>query len=153
MPQTSPPPRPFFRQSQFYTSISDFLCHQKVRSFFSKHKTIIRFFDNKKKMPPLVTLNPHFLLKINKNQIYTWIWPFFLLEFSRFSPKLSIKIRVFFSKLKFTLVYRPFFYLKNDQKWTILAIFFILSYTDGFLGPRNMAILALFPIFWPWFVT
>ena len=42
---------------------------------------------------------------------------------------------------------------KNDKKWEILAIFFILPYADGFLGPQNLAILALFSIFWPWFVT
>ena len=29
----------------------------------------------------------------------------------------------------------------------MLAIFFILLYTDGFLGPQNLAILALFSIF------
>ena len=42
---------------------------------------------------------------------------------------------------------------KNDQKWEIKANFFILPYTDGFLGPQNLAILALFSIFLPWFVT
>ena len=36
---------------------------------------------------------------------------------------------------------------KNDQKWEIKANFFILPYTDGFLGPQNLAILALFPFF------
>ena len=33
------------------------------------------------------------------------------------------------------------------QKWEILAIFSILPYTDGFLGPPNLAILALFSNF------
>ena len=35
----------------------------------------------------------------------------------------------------------------NNQKWEILAIFFILPYSDGFLGPKNLAILAIFSIF------
>ena len=33
---------------------------------------------------------------------------------------------------------------KNDKKWEIFAIFSILPYTDGILGPPNLAILALF---------
>ena len=33
------------------------------------------------------------------------------------------------------------------QKWKILSIFSIVPYTDGFLGPPNLAILALFSNF------
>ena len=55
LPQTFPPPGPFFVKNQFYTSILDLFCHQKVKSVFSKHLTIIRFFDTLKKMPPFVT--------------------------------------------------------------------------------------------------
>ena len=38
---------------------------------------------------------------------------------------------------------------QNDKKWEVLAILsiLILPYTDGFLGPPNLAILALFPNF------
>ena len=32
------------------------------------------------------------------------------------------------------------FYVKKDKKIEILAIVFILTYTDGFLGPQNLAI-------------
>ena len=32
---------------------------------------------------------------------------------------------------------------KKDQKWEILTMFSILPYTDGVLGPQNLAILAL----------
>ena len=37
----------------------------------------------------------------------------------------------------------------NNQKWEILAFFFMLPYSDGFLGPKNLAILAIFSIFDP----
>ena len=40
---------------------------------------------------------------------------------------------------------------KNDKKWEIFAIFSILPYTDGYLGPQNLVILHFFKIL-PWFV-
>ena len=47
----------------------------------------------------------------------------------KFFNSIYIEIKIF-SKIKFTLVYRPFFPFKNDQKWEILTI---LPYTDGIL--------------------
>ena len=57
-----------------------------------------------------------------KNQIYTSILAIFPLEFSSFLPQIITKNQLLFSKIKFTLVYRPFFPFKNDQKWEILTI-------------------------------
>ena len=48
----------------------------------------------------------------------------------KFFNSIYIEIKIF-SKIKFTLVYRPFFPIKNDKKWGILTI---LHYTDGILG-------------------
>ena len=48
----------------------------------------------------------------------------------KFFNSIYIEIKIF-SKIKFTLVYRPFFPIKNDKKWEILTT---LPYTDGILG-------------------
>ena len=72
-----------------------------------------------------------FVKKLTKIQFTIVNWPFFPSDFLDFAPNYHMK-SAFFSKIKFTLVYRPFFYLKNDKKWAIFAIFFILPYTDGF---------------------
>ena len=47
-------------------------------------------------------------------------------NFLYFCHKSSPKISSFFRK--FTIVYRPFFYLKNDKKWAILVIFHFTLY-------------------------
>ena len=66
-----------------------------------------------------------------KNQIYNSILAIFFVEFFSFLHQIITKNQLLFSKSKFTLVYRPFFPIKNDQKWEILTI---LPYTDGILG-------------------
>ena len=48
----------------------------------------------------------------------------------KFFNSIYIEIKIF-SKIKFTLVYRPFFPIKNDQKWEMLTI---LPYIDGIVG-------------------
>ena len=136
--QTNCPKRPlphghFFIKNQFYTSISAFFCHQKVKSVFSKRVTIIRIFDTF-----LIFFCPHSSLKIQnvrqksvKIKFTLVYWPFFSSNFLDFCPKSSPKISFFSSKFKFTLVYRPFFYLKKHKKWANLAIFFHFI-NDGF---------------------
>ena len=94
MPQTSH--GLFFVKSQFYNSISDFFCHQKVKSVFSKHQTFIRFFDTKK-TPPFVNLKSTFIVKNQqKSKLHLYIGPFFSSNYLGFSPNHNLKSALFF---------------------------------------------------------
>ena len=66
-----------------------------------------------------------------KNQIYNSILAIFFVEFFSFLHQIITKNQLLFPKSKFTLVYRPFFPIKNDKKYEILTI---LPYTHGILG-------------------
>ena len=68
--------------------------------------------------------------KINKKQIYTRKLALFILQIFYILPKSSPEIS-FFSENQIYFSISAFFYLKNDKKWAIFAIFFILPYTDG----------------------
>ena len=94
MPQTSH--SPFFVKSQFYNSISDFFCHQKVKSVFSKHQTFIRFFDTKKNAPIRDLKSTFFVKNQQKSNLHLYIGPFFSSNFLGFSPNHNLKSALFF---------------------------------------------------------
>ena len=75
---------------------------------------------------------PSVLGKLEKMaKISHFLW--FSSNFLVFAPNYQLK-SASLSKIKFTLVYRPFPPLDNDKKCEILAMFSILPNTDGFFG-------------------
>ena len=67
----------------------------------------------------------------------------FCLERSSFCPKSYLKSALQDKNQIYTSI-SALVSFKNDQKWEILTTFSILPYTDGFLGPPNLAICTFF---------
>ena len=94
----------FFRKSNL---------HQYIGPFFTSKMTKNgQFLPFPSFYPILMVFLSTFFVK---NQIYTRILAIFFLEFSSFLPQIITKHQLLISKIKFTLVYRPFFPFKNDK--------------------------------------
>ena len=136
--QNAPPTRKVGPYSVFFSFVlimdrffwSDFFCHEKVKSVFSKRRAIIRLFDiswiffaPNRRLKSIM-----FVKKLTKIKFRLVYWPFFSLRFFRCCPKLSHKISFFSSKIKFTSVYRPFFPWKMQKMGNFCHIFLFTLY-------------------------
>ena len=92
--------------------------HQYIGLFSLKNAKNGQFLPYFSFYPILIDFYTHFSSKSDLH----WYTGHFVLEFSSFLPQIITKNQLLFSKIKFTLVYRPFFPFKNDQKWEILTI-------------------------------
>ena len=117
---------------------------------FQNTDPLSAFLTITKKNAPIRHLKSTFFVKNQQKQINTnlYIGPFFPSNFLDFSPNHHLKSALF-SKIKFTLVYLPFFtqkITKNGQSWPFSSFYPILM---AFLIHKIWPFWHFFPFFDP----